>query len=106
MAQLNHSLDYIARIGVENIQRHAQTLVQRLKMELPRRGFELLTPPDAATPLVTCLYPAARKNLAPRLKEARIRLTTAANRFRVSVSVFNSISDVDRLLSVLGTAPG
>jgi selenocysteine lyase/cysteine desulfurase len=106
MAQLNYSLDYIARIGVDSIQRHAQDLVQRLKVELPRRGFELLTPTEATTPLVTCLYPGARKILAPRLKEAKIRLTTAANRFRVSVSVFNSMSDVDRLLSVLGTAPG
>jgi selenocysteine lyase/cysteine desulfurase len=105
MAQLNHSLDYIARLGVANIQRHAQELVRRLKTELPQRGFTLLTPPEAATPLVTCLYPGARKTLAPRLKEAKIRLTTAANRFRVSVSVFNSMSDVDRLLSVLGTAP-
>jgi selenocysteine lyase/cysteine desulfurase len=106
MAQLNYSLDYIARIGADNIQRHAQTLVQRLKTELPQRGFELLTPPEATTPLVTCLYPGARKVLAPRLKDAKIRLTTGTNRFRVSVSVFNSMSDIDRLLSALGTAPG
>jgi selenocysteine lyase/cysteine desulfurase len=105
MAQLNYSLDYIARLGVENIQKHAQTLVQRLKKELPQRGFQLLTPPESTTPLVTCLYPNARKTLAPRLKEAKIRLTTGTNRFRVSVSVFNTMSDVDKLMAALGPAP-
>jgi selenocysteine lyase/cysteine desulfurase len=104
MSQLNYSLDYISRLGVSNIQAHAQTIVNRLKKELPQRGYPLLTPPEATTPLVTCLLPNARKILAPRLQAAKIRLTTGTNRFRVSVSVFNSMQDVDRLLSVLGKA--
>ena len=32
------------------------------------------------------------------------RLTLAANRFRVSVSVFNDMHDIERLLAVLGHA--
>jgi selenocysteine lyase/cysteine desulfurase len=104
MAQLNYSLDYLLRVGVANIQAHAQTLTARLKKELPQLGYPLLTPPDTSTPLVTCLMPDARKKLGARLKEANLRLTTTTNRFRVSVSVFNDMHDVDRLLGVLGHA--
>lgn len=104
MAQLNYSLDYIAKLGVTNIQAHAQTLTTRLKKELPQLGYPLLTPPEASTPLVTCLLADARKKLAMRLKDAKIRMTLGANRFRISVSVFNSMHDIDRLLSVLGHA--
>jgi selenocysteine lyase/cysteine desulfurase len=104
MAQLNYSLEYILRLGVANIQAHAQTLTERLKRELPELGYELLTPPETRTPLVACLCADARQRLTPRLKEAKIRMTLAANRFRVSVSVFNTMHDIDRLLAVLGHA--
>jgi len=104
MAQLDHSLDYIQALGVPNIQAHAQSLTERLKRELPALGYSLLTPPETRTPLVACLLPDARSRLTPRLKDAKIRLTLAANRFRVSVSVFNTMHDIDRLLQVLGHA--
>lgn len=104
MAQLDHSLDYLQQLGVANIQAHAQTLTSRLKEELPRLGYKLLTPRETTTPLVTCLQADARKTLGPRLKEAKIRMTLGANRFRVSVSVFNSMADIDRLLATLGHA--
>jgi selenocysteine lyase/cysteine desulfurase len=104
MAQLDYSLDYLDRLGVANIQKHAQSLVGRLKTELPRLGYPLLTPPESPTPLVTCLYRDARTALAPRLKAGKVRLTLGANRFRISVSVFNTMQDLDRLLSVLGHA--
>lgn len=104
MAQLDYSLDYIQRIGVGRIQAHAQTLTDRLKKELPQLGYTLLTPPEARTPMVACLLPDARKRLTNRLKQAKIRMTLAANRFRASVSVFNSMQDIDKLLSVLGRA--
>ena len=104
MAQLNYSLDYIQRLGVANIQAHAQTLTARLKKELPALGYPLLTPPHSATPLVACLLADARKVLTSRLKEAKLRMTLAQNRFRVSVSVFNTMQDIDRLLSTLGRA--
>ena len=43
--------------------------------------------------------------LADRLKAANIRLTTSQNRFRVSVSVFNDMNDIDRLLEALPKSP-
>jgi selenocysteine lyase/cysteine desulfurase len=104
MAQLNYSLDYLMRLGTENIQAHAQSLTERLKSELPKLGYTLLTPPEARTPLVACVCSDARASLLPRLKQANIRLTVAANRFRVSISVFNTPQDLDRLLATIGRA--
>jgi selenocysteine lyase/cysteine desulfurase len=104
MAQLNHSLDYVYKLGVANIQAYAQTLTRRLKEELPKLGYPLLTPLETKTPLVACLYADARSKLAPKLKQANIRMTVAANRFRVSVSVFNTMDDIDKLLRCLGRA--
>jgi selenocysteine lyase/cysteine desulfurase len=31
-----------------------------------------------------------------------VKITTSSNRFRVSVSVFNDMADIDRLLAALG----
>ena len=100
-ALLSHSLDYIQALGVPAIQAHAQVLTDRLRAELPRKGYAVYTPAEARTPLVTCLLPNARQLLAPALNAAKVRITLAPNRFRVSVSVFNDLDDVDRLISAL-----
>jgi selenocysteine lyase/cysteine desulfurase len=102
IAILDHSLDYLLKIGVENIQAHAQGLVQRLKAELPERGFQLITPLEATTPMVACALPGAREAIGAKLKEAGIRISVSGNRFRVSVSVFNDMGDIERLLGALG----
>ncbi|WP_211107046.1 aminotransferase class V-fold PLP-dependent enzyme [Nitrospirillum amazonense] len=104
IAQLDHSLDYILGVGVPAIQAHAQDLIGRLKRELPKLGYSLMTPPEATTPLVTCAYENAREKLGPKLAAAKIKMTVSANRFRVTPSVFNDHTDIDRLLAALGHA--
>lgn len=101
IALLHHSLDYILATGVDAIQAHAQTMVRRLKEELPRRGYQLMTPVEARTPLVACVLADARKILGPRLEQAKVKITLSTNRFRVSPSVFNDMGDIDRLLTAL-----
>ena len=103
-AALDASLDYIAGVGVDKIQAHAQSLADNLKRELPRRGYKLLTPPESKTPLVTCVYADSRRKLAPLLRNAGVRITTRANSFRMSLSVFNDESDIERLMAVLPRA--
>ena len=53
VACLAHSLNYIQQLGVENIQAHSQSLRDRIQKELPRLGFEALTPPESSCPIVT-----------------------------------------------------
>lgn len=104
IAQLHHSLDWIERIGVAAIQRHAQDLLAHVRAELPRRGYRVLTPPDAQTPLLAAQLPDARKVLGEPLKAAKVRIALSANRFRLSPSVQNDHGDIDRFLRALPRA--
>ena len=104
IALLQYSLDYILKVGVKNIQAHAQTMIERLHEELPERGFNVMTPRESGSPMIACAYENAREVLAARLREAKVRITVSRNRFRISVSVFNDMNDIDRLLVVLGRA--
>lgn len=103
IAQLQHSLDYIQNLGVARIQAHAQSLIDVLKQELPALGFPLLTPPESRTPMVTVLAPEAAQRIKPHLDAHRLRISVAANHFRVSVSVFNTMEDIECLLGLLAT---
>jgi selenocysteine lyase/cysteine desulfurase len=104
IAILDHSLDYLLRVGVENIHAHARPLTQRLKEELPERGFQLITPPESRAPMVTCALPNAREAVGGKLDEAGVKITVSRNRFRASVSVFNDMADIEQLLAALGHA--
>lgn len=103
-ALLQHSLDYILKVGVERIEAHAQTLIRRLHEELPERGFDVMTPTESRSPMIACAFENARETLLPRFRENNVKLTVSWNRFRVSVSVFNDMHDIDRFLDVLGHA--
>jgi selenocysteine lyase/cysteine desulfurase len=104
VVQLGHSLDYIMGIGVPAIQAHAQTMTNHLKLELPRLGYALMTPPETTTPIVTCALENAREKIGSRLAAANVRITIARNRFRITPSVFNDAADIERFLSVVGRA--
>lgn len=103
LAGLEYSLPYILDIGVANIQAHAQKLVTRLKEELPKRGYPLLTPTDARSPIVTCAVKDAER-LAPAFSAAEVRVTLRWNHLRMATSVFNDMDDVERLLAALPRA--
>lgn len=100
LAQLDCSLEYILELGVSEIQNYRQPMLERLKTELPRLGYPLLTPKETLAPLVVCGCPNA-KDLEPRLLTQKIKVAFHQNRLRVSPSVFNDMADVDRLLDAL-----
>jgi selenocysteine lyase/cysteine desulfurase len=109
------SFKYIDRLGVGNIQAHAQRLVARLRKELPARDYACITPEGAGTPLVTFRSrdtEAVKRKIqrAAASGKARISITgpnsaLTVGRFgdhlRFSVSVFNNDEDVNKVLEVL-----
>jgi selenocysteine lyase/cysteine desulfurase len=100
VACLSYSLDYIKRLGVEKIQAHRQPMLRRLQKEMPRLGFEPMTPLDSTSPIMTF----AKKDtgeIARRLKRANVDIAVYPHRVRVSPSVYNDQSDVDKLLEAL-----
>jgi selenocysteine lyase/cysteine desulfurase len=99
---LAYSLEYIQTLGVENIQKHAQSLIGRLRKEVPRLGHELITPEGSLGPLVAFQLdnPAA---VEAKLKKANVDVAITDHRMRVSPSIYNDQQDVDRLLNALSS---
>ncbi|MFC4308755.1 aminotransferase class V-fold PLP-dependent enzyme [Steroidobacter flavus] len=105
VVQLNHSLAWLEKVGVSQIQAWRQPMIDTLQKELRARGYQPLTPLDSRTSLVAFALKDARTKLSDLLKTANVRITVSQHRFRVSVAVFNDMNDVDRLLDVLPRKP-
>jgi selenocysteine lyase/cysteine desulfurase len=97
---LSESLPYIRRLGVENIHAHRQPLVKRLHAEMPRLGFEPLTPPESTSALISFVV-RNPEEVQKRLAKAQVNVRVSRRYIRVSPSVFNDMSDIDRLLEAL-----
>jgi selenocysteine lyase/cysteine desulfurase len=98
----DESLKYIETLGLSNIGAHARELVGRLRKELPAAGYPCLTPEGNDTPTVAFQLRDAEATRA-RLKGAGVAATIAGEegRLRLSVSVFNTDDDIDRIVDVL-----
>jgi selenocysteine lyase/cysteine desulfurase len=99
---LAYSLNYIQTLGVQNIQKHSQSLIGRMRAEIPRLGHELITPDNAQGPLVAFQLkdPAS---VAAKLTKAKVDVTISDHRMRVSPSVYNDHGDIDRLMEALSS---
>lgn len=102
IALLRASLGYVQALGPANIQQHRIPMIRKLQAEMPRLRFVSVTPADSTAGNVTF----ARRNVADsdvpkRLLAAKVNVRVAQNWLRVSPSVYNDMSDIDRLLSAL-----
>jgi len=96
-------IGYVQTLGVDKIRAHARPLTERLHNELPPLGYKPLTPRGTETPTLAFeLKDAAATNKA--LHDGKVAATVIANenRLRLSVSVFNTHDDIDRVVEVLG----
>ncbi|HKE22624.1 MAG TPA: aminotransferase class V-fold PLP-dependent enzyme [Bryobacteraceae bacterium] len=103
LAALTKSLPYIRKLGVANIEAYRQPMIRRLQQEMPRQGFEPITPPGSKSALVSF----AVKDTAPyaeRLKNASVNVRVGRNFIRLSPSVYNDLSDIDRFLDAVKQA--
>jgi selenocysteine lyase/cysteine desulfurase len=99
-APLSVSIPYILDLGVDNIQRHRQPLLQRLQDEVPRLGFPPQTPRDSTSPIVTFAH-KDEATITRKLEAARVNVRVAPYYMRISPSVYNDMDDVERLLEAL-----
>lgn len=100
LACVAESLNYIESIGVEAIARHRKPMADYLAAELPRLGFEQLTPAGTQGPVLAFGYKGAQRFSKP-LHDAGVRISIYENRIRISPSVYNSMQDVQKLRDVL-----
>jgi selenocysteine lyase/cysteine desulfurase len=103
--QLDYSLGLIEQLGVAAIQAWRQPMVDAIQTELRKRGYQPLTPLGSRTPLVAFALKDARRKLPALLEAANVRITVSQHRFRPSISIFNDMNDVDRLLAALPKSP-
>jgi selenocysteine lyase/cysteine desulfurase len=90
-------------------------LTDRLQKEIPKLGYQPITPPQNPTPIISFLTPDYQKTQT-KINQAfggetiafrRWEVTDAAGNetvipgMRISPSVYNNQSDVDRLLNAL-----
>jgi selenocysteine lyase/cysteine desulfurase len=100
LAALSKSLPYIRKLGVTNIEAHRQPLLRRLEQEMPRLGFQPITPPGSKSALISF----AVRNTGPyasRLKKANVNVRVGENFIRLSPSVYNDMSDIERFLEAV-----
>ncbi len=103
LAAVSKSLPYIRKLGVANIEAHRQPLLRRLEQEMPRLGFEPVTPPGGKSALITF----AVKSTAPyaeRLKKANVNVRVGETFIRLSPSVYNDMSDIEQFLEAVKPA--
>jgi len=100
VAALNFSLPWIQRLGVENIQTHTQSLTARLQKELPPLGYQSVTPLETRSPIVSFVveHPAV---VAARLEKANVDVKIDQHLMRISPSIYNDHTEIDRLLNAL-----
>jgi selenocysteine lyase/cysteine desulfurase len=94
-------MSYIRDIGVERIAQHRAPLLRRLQDELPKHGFDALTPPDAHGAHLVFGQRGLAQRYRQALNDERIFVTLYENRIRISVSVYNDMDDIERLIRVL-----
>ena len=99
-AALATSIPYIQQLGVENIQKWRQPMIDKLQAELPRLGFIAQTPPGSTSPIVTFAH-KKEEEINRKLEAARVSVRVAQYWMRIAPSVFNDMADVDRLLEAL-----
>jgi len=97
---LSESLPYLRNLGVEEIQAHRQPLLKKLHEEVPRLGFQCLTPPESTSAIISFVVRNPEETRR-RLAKAQVNVRVSDRYMRVSPSVFNDLSDVDRLLAAL-----
>ena len=100
LAALSYSLPWIQQIGVAKIQSHALELNARLRKEMPRRGFECITPEDAHGAIIAFAVKDGAAT-ASKLKAKKVDVGLSPGRMRVSPSIYNTMADVDGLLAAL-----
>src|SRR4029434_5583707 len=102
-ACVSEGINYVQQLGLDKIRAHARQLTDRLQTELPPLGYKPLTPRGTETPTLAFELKDSAAT-AKALQAGKVNATIIGNesRLRLSVSVFNTHEDIDRVVEVLG----
>jgi len=98
---LNASLRYVDAVGVENIARHADPLVQQLQQGLRDLGVTPMSPPQRCGSGIVAFVHPQNAEIHAALERAKIHVMHHAGRLRISLHGYNTPHDVDQFLKTL-----
>ena len=98
--QLSAALDYLLRVGVDNIERHTVGLARRLHEGLAGQGYNLFTPAGNRSAIVTFDRGSDTERVHAALQAANIQVTFREGGIRVGCALFNNSADIEHLLGV------
>ena len=102
--ELRAALDYIQDIGISEIEAQVLRLGSQVWQGVDDLGFEMLTPPNTASGIVTCIVEDGDE-VAGLLERNKIVVSVKSGKLlRVSPHFFNTEDEVSQLLSVLRSA--
>ena len=102
--ELRAALDYIQDIGISEIEAQVLRLSSQVWKGVDALGFEMLTPPNTASGIVTCIVEDGDE-VAGLLERNKIVVSVKSGKLlRVSPHFFNTEDEVSQLLSVLRSA--
>lgn len=103
LAQLNASLGFISKVGLAHIEKHTVALARELRDEVAKLGYEMFTPPNNPSPIMSFNHGRDPDHVKRVLEEEKISVSLRENgtQIRASVAMFNNRSDIQHLLKVL-----
>ena len=99
---LGAALDYLLRVGVDNIERHTVGLAHRLHEGLTAQGHAVWTPAGNRSSIVTFEHGADVETLRREVTAAGIKLSyrDEGTKIRASPGLFNTAAEIDHLLDL------
>ena len=103
LAAMEASLKYLLRIGTANVWNHNQQMISQIMNHLPA-GFVLTSPKNAGPFLcVAADNISETQRWHKKLADERVIVSLREGALRIAPHLYNSETDVDRLLSVLSS---
>jgi selenocysteine lyase/cysteine desulfurase len=101
--QLYAALEFIDNVGLSRIEEHGVALAGELRDGVARLGFEIWTPHQNPSPIVSFAHGQEPDKLARLLDKEGVVVTFSegGTQVRASVALFNNRGDVQRLLAAL-----
>lgn len=101
--QLDAALGYLASVGLARIEKHGVALARELRDGIIALGFQVLTPPDNPSPIVSFVHRREPERLKRLFDEEDVVVSfrEQGTQVRASVSLFNNRSEVRQFLQVL-----
>jgi selenocysteine lyase/cysteine desulfurase len=105
LSALKASVEFLLRVGVAEIERHACGLSDYLVEKLPRDGCVLRSPPEAERRgtfvCVAARTPEKTAQLWQALRQRKIFVSLRQDALRIGPQIYNREWEIDRLLEVL-----